>query len=301
MPQYTVMPEIYDKSLPQIVTAANVTFATLEDIKITHNSVIIDAGCGTGQLAEALAKTFPKAKVIGLDNAENMLEFAKSNHAQDNLDYYVQDLTSFNSRYKKSADLIVCSWVASHIPSEAQAAFTANLHNYLKENGQLLVFFPVMGSMLASSIQEIAKSAEWSVYFKAFENKRTTFNIDDYEMLLRHVGFDKCHLEIKDQEIRLKDETELKIFIETAIARYLPLLKNNILKNQFIHDIAKNYKEKVGSNDSGIPYKTSLLIAKAKRTLLALNQESIFAAPLHDEENMHDSMSGDQPIAPLKL
>lgn len=39
--------------------------------------LIVDIGCGTGSFTAKLARTFPKAEVIGIDGADNMVKFAQ--------------------------------------------------------------------------------------------------------------------------------------------------------------------------------------------------------------------------------
>lgn len=268
MPQYAVPPETYDQSIPQIETAINIL--SHEQFKGTES--VIDACCGTGRLAEYLSSKLPNGCVTGLDNAENMIDFAKQHHACPNILFKVNDLTIFNESFKQSADVIVCSWAVSHIPAEEQTAFTHNLYQYLKKDGKLITFFPVMGSLLSTTIQEIAKSEAWQHYFTHFENKRMTYTTEEYNNFLKQIGFINNVVQTCTQDILFQNKEEFLCFIATAAARYLPYLTDTSLRDRFIHAVCDSYQAKVGANDQQIPYQMTLLTANAKRPAAELTQ-----------------------------
>lgn len=108
--KYTVSAELYDQSLPQIATAQSVVMHFLSQHPPTGEEHIIDACCGTGKLVDVLSEYVPNGDVLGLDSAENMIEFAQKHRVKKNVSFQVNDLCVFNSSYKKSADLIVCWW-----------------------------------------------------------------------------------------------------------------------------------------------------------------------------------------------
>lgn len=118
----------------------------------------------------------------------------------------------FNPSLDKKADLIVCSWAVSHIPTEQQKDFTRNLFKYLKEDGYLLVLFPVMGSILSTVIQEVAKSETWQGYFKDFQSKRMIFTVEEYDKLLRKTGFNNRVVQTNIENLTFSNTEELDCF-----------------------------------------------------------------------------------------
>ncbi|EHL30860.1 methyltransferase domain-containing protein [Legionella drancourtii] len=74
--KYTVSAELYDQSLPQIATAQSVVMHFLSQYPPTGEEHIIDACCGTGKLVDVLSEYVPNGHILGLDSAENMIEFA---------------------------------------------------------------------------------------------------------------------------------------------------------------------------------------------------------------------------------
>ena len=43
---------------------------------------ILDAGCGTGEIASRIAELFPRARVLGVDILDQHLEFARRRYAE---------------------------------------------------------------------------------------------------------------------------------------------------------------------------------------------------------------------------
>jgi malonyl-CoA O-methyltransferase len=63
----------------------------LASVRMIKASKILDVGCGTGYLADQLAKSFPAAEVVGIDIAPGMIETAKVKYKQNNLLFAVGD------------------------------------------------------------------------------------------------------------------------------------------------------------------------------------------------------------------
>lgn len=95
---------------------------------------IVDYGCGTGQLAVALAR--PGRRVIGVDPAKAMLDLAKSREGADRVEWVWGDITALASR---DVDLAV---MTGNIPSnlrtdESWRKLLVGLHRALRDDGHL--------------------------------------------------------------------------------------------------------------------------------------------------------------------
>lgn len=268
---YSIPPDLYDRSLPQITTAIEVVNNFIESQSINNIEVILDACCGTGLLTEYLGKCFPDSQVVGIDNASNMIQYAEQYHGATNISYKDEDITVLNPFRKTFADLIVCSWAVSHIPSESQKAMASNLCNYLKDGGKLLILFPVMGSLLSITIQEIVKSDRWQQLLNQYSGSRVTYTEDAYDDLLKEAGFIHRTVSTEKKNLSFKNKDELNCFVTTAVARYLPFLKEQSQQLEFIDAISALYLSKVGSDSYNIPYTLTLLIAAATRQISMSN------------------------------
>lgn len=262
---YAVPPEIYDQSIPQITTAKTIFNEFINEHSINGTETILDACCGTGLLSEYLGKFLSTGKVIGLDLASNMIEYSRKYHASKNVSFEEEDIILLNPSRKKSADIITCSWAVSHIAMDYQKVMLKNLYQYLKEDGKLLVLFPVMGSKLSTSIQTVVKSEEWNIFFQKRINNRISFSSDEYANLLVEAGFIQTNVKVQVEDISFKNINELECFVTTAVARYLPYLEDEYLRIDFIKAVSKDYLIKTNSLEDNIPYSVSLLIASAKR------------------------------------
>ncbi len=94
---------------------------------IDNKSLIVDIGCGSGNITELLARRWPSSKIIGIDGSEEMLSSAKAK-AQNvtslkNIKYIKEELASFSDGknfIEGSADLIVSNSLLHHIHDPSQ-------------------------------------------------------------------------------------------------------------------------------------------------------------------------------------
>lgn len=78
---------------------------------------ILDAGCGTGEIASRLADLYPQASVLGVDIIDHHLELARSRYASlaPRLTFEHQSVYELKAR-DRSFDLTVCRHVLHSIP-----------------------------------------------------------------------------------------------------------------------------------------------------------------------------------------
>ncbi|WP_375088892.1 class I SAM-dependent methyltransferase [Peribacillus sp. RS7] len=150
----------------------------LKNEKIDHTSIILDAGCGTGQTSSYLAKTF-LCQVSALDNHPEMVNHAKKRFQQANLsiDLYkssIEELPFDNNSF----DFII---------AESTTAFTdiqkslREFYRVLKLEGTLLSIDMTAETSLDSAskkeimnfynLREVLTQSEW---LKAFQQNGFT-------------------------------------------------------------------------------------------------------------------------------
>jgi ubiquinone/menaquinone biosynthesis C-methylase UbiE len=78
---------------------------------------ILDAGCGTGEIASRLAELFPRARVLGVDIIDSHLELARSRYRElaPRLAFEHQSVFELQAA-DRSFDLTVCRHVLHSIP-----------------------------------------------------------------------------------------------------------------------------------------------------------------------------------------
>lgn len=92
------------------------TLKVLNNLSISRDDIIIDVGCGTGQTACHLAKTYG-AHVFALDNSEKMLSKARSRAGREKADihFVLGDVLDMPFR-EQAADLVMIESVLVFLP-----------------------------------------------------------------------------------------------------------------------------------------------------------------------------------------
>lgn len=85
-------------------------------------ALILELGCGLGQMTRSLAARFPDAKVIGLDVSRESLAVASETFRLPNLEYRVFDFANRFALDTGSADLIVSSSALNISDNQARTA-----------------------------------------------------------------------------------------------------------------------------------------------------------------------------------
>ena len=102
-------------------------------LDIKPHSRILDACCGTGDIAEMIKKAEPKAEVTGLDFSENMLIFAKKR--VKSVKFFQGDIT--NTEFpSESFDIVTMSFGLRNIQNPEKALYEIN--RILKSGGEFL-------------------------------------------------------------------------------------------------------------------------------------------------------------------
>ena len=66
--------------------------AVLDRLPLRGDERVLDAGCGTGQVTEALRERLPNGEVVALDASPSMLEHARARLGDDRVTFLAHDL-----------------------------------------------------------------------------------------------------------------------------------------------------------------------------------------------------------------
>jgi ubiquinone/menaquinone biosynthesis C-methylase UbiE len=84
---------------------------------LPENARILDAGCGTGEIASRLAERFPKGMVLGVDVLDHHLELARDRYRESAPNLAFEHRSIFELGLpERSFDLTVCRHVVHSIP-----------------------------------------------------------------------------------------------------------------------------------------------------------------------------------------
>lgn len=102
-----------------------------------EQQVILDVGCGTGDLLDRLKTHGTFSRYIGIDQSEGMLQEARSKFSnRSNIIFKQEDILQFTP--PNTFDLIFCNWVLSH-NIEQYRQIVKKCQSLLSPNGRLLV------------------------------------------------------------------------------------------------------------------------------------------------------------------
>lgn len=100
-----------------------------------QDGIVLDLGCGTGSVTELLAKA--GFDMIGIDNAEEMLEIAMEKREESGLDilYLLQDMREFELYGTVKAVVSICDSMNYILEDEDLLDVFRLVHNYLDDEG----------------------------------------------------------------------------------------------------------------------------------------------------------------------
>lgn len=185
MDAYTSFASVYDTFMDNIPYGewAEYLIDLLKEYGI-HDGLVLDLGCGTGNMTELLASA--GYDMIGVDNAEEMLEIAMEKRAKSGHDilYLLQDMREFELYGTVKAIVSICDSI-NYITEEEDLLEVFRLaNNYLDPKGIFIFDFntvykyrEVLGNRTIAEDREDC-SFIWDNYY--YEDEQ----INEYELSL---------------------------------------------------------------------------------------------------------------------
>src|SRR5689334_11471243 len=112
---------------------AEMAAPVLDRLPLRGDETVIDAGCGSGRVTEALVERLPRGRVIGVDVSASMVEAARA-RLDGRADLHVADLSTMDLGLRADAILSTATfhWIADH------DALFARLRAHLRDGGALV-------------------------------------------------------------------------------------------------------------------------------------------------------------------
>lgn len=255
MEAYTSFAEVYDTFMDNVPYEewASYLQQTLKEYGI-EDGLLLDLGCGTGTLTEIFDEL--GYDMIGIDNAEDMLEIAMEKRMESGRDilYLLQDMREFELYGTVRAIISVCDSVNYITDSEELLEVFRLANNYLDPKGIFVFDFNTdykYREILASNT--IAEEREdcsfiWDNYYyeeeKINEYELTLFIRDDE--LSEECGQDICRKFHETHFQRAYNLEEIKKLLQQSgmefVAAYDAFTKNTVTaKSERICVIAQEH------------------------------------------------------------
>lgn len=250
-------PELYDQKLGFV---SNFGKDVVSQLQAQPGEVILDLGCGTGDLSYEIQKT--GASVLGMDYSPSMIEQAQRKYPQ--FDFRVGNAADFSLDQKVDA---VFSNAALHWIKDAEDV-VACISNVLREGGRFVAEFGGKGNvdMIVQSIYKVL-SEQYGIDAK----KRNPWffpSIGQYSSLLESKGLRVTYAVHFDRPTPLEDG-------DNGLFHWL----NGLAANEFFRDFTESKKVEAFQHicDAARPvlYKDGTWFADYKRIrIVAVKQVS---------------------------
>ena len=225
-------------------------------LKIRDGMNILDVGCGTGGLTVKLAYLTPHGQVTGVDASEGMIKLARKN-AQElgvkNVRFEKDDVR--NLRFSSSFDVIFSNsalqWILTH------ESMFRSFRKGLREGGRLGIQLGAKGFIhdVITAMEEVITQLGLRKYYKSWEFPWYFPSVEEYEALLRRVGFVNVTVFVRDYVSRFRDANGVVDFFKGAgFHPYLSPLPEG-KKRIFIEGFREKYTAKETSEGIGIVFK----------------------------------------------
>lgn len=172
----------------------------LDRLVLRGDETVVDAGCGSGRVTEALAERLPRGRVIAVDGSPSMVA-ATRERLGDRAGYVVSDLLALDlggERVDAVLSTATFHWIADH------DALFARLHALLEPGGRLVAQCGGAGNIAAvlAVIEEVAARAPYAEHLAGRTNPWNYATAQATEERLRAAGFAEARCWLEPRPVR---------------------------------------------------------------------------------------------------
>lgn len=186
-------------------------FHLLGNYPFKGSETILDMGCGDGKLTAELAQKMPKAKVVGIDASNNMIQSATKLYAHiPNLSFYHANATTFALNDKFD---VAFSFRALHWIDDLESVFKC-LAQHLNHNAKIIFSMGAKErTIMTNAFEDICSRDEWSDYFTVRPEAYFPQNPENITSILESVGFKDIDIKKLYSSISFENDKHLLSWI----------------------------------------------------------------------------------------
>ncbi len=202
----------------------------------SHPKTIVDLGCGPGNSTNILNQMFREAKIIGIDNAKEMIKKAQQTYPE--ISFCTGSVETLEGKYDLLFSNACLQWVANH------TTLIPTLMDALNPEGIIAVQMPYNAKEpLYEIVEQVIANPKWGLQNAVIENNQT-LSVDEYINILS-----KCASKFTIWESKyyhfLSDHQAMVDWIKsTKLRPYLEHLSEEnkkALQNEILEEAKKRY------------------------------------------------------------
>jgi trans-aconitate 2-methyltransferase len=175
----------------------------LARLSLAGDETVLDAGCGTGRVTQALLERLPRGRVIAVDASADMVAVARERLAGARVELQVQDLLALDLAEPVDAALSTATF---HLIADHETLF-ARLRAALRPGGALVAQCGGAGNI--RSVQEAAAAIgerdPYAAHLAGFTAPRNLATPEETQARLRAAGFTTARAWLQPQPITPED------------------------------------------------------------------------------------------------
>lgn len=248
----------------------------IDSMAIPPNSVVMDIGCGDGEITAYLASQNNVACVTGIDRDVKMINLAKQQEKGEHISASMafEVLDAINITHKNSFNLLACFWVLHWIREENIRQVLENFNHALKVGGELHLIVRLPGSAVSQVIFELTQTPKWKHFYQNCRSDYNSMTYDNYCKALEEGGFGNfdIHQECTqrtyfDSDQKFKDYLLPITDKVSYIVNDDPKTQQDLI-NEFLNEIVTNLRCKLGLNcEDSIYTEVPILIGKIEKKM----------------------------------
>lgn len=212
----------------------------LDRLQLRGDETVLDAGCGSGRVTQALVDRLPRGRVIGVDGSPDMIAVAKE-RLPAGTELLVQDLVELTVAEPVDAILSTATfhWIADH------PALFAALHRALKPGGRLVAQCGGVGNVAAvhAAAAAVAQDDAYREYLDGWRGPWNFATAEATERRLAAAGFTQVSASLSVRPTR-PDEPEA--FLRTVVLGSHVERLPEALREPYVDDVAAALREEDG-------------------------------------------------------
>jgi trans-aconitate 2-methyltransferase len=214
----------------------------LDRLPLRGDETVLDAGCGSGRVTQALIERLPDGHVIGVDGSPEMIRVAQE-RLPAGTELLVQDLTRLDLGPGRTVDAVLSTatfhWIADH-----DALFVALAHA-LRDGGRLEAQCGGHGNVdgVHAAARTIGGREPYTAHLAGWAGPWNFSTPQDAERRLQAAGFANVQATLVPRPVHPEEPLEyLRTIVLGSHVQRLP----EALRDAYVHDVAAALQEQDG-------------------------------------------------------